>query len=164
MYFQNLENSHSNISRIELEIFDSWLALLAPIYRKKISVIDFSVKNNLDPDVSIKLFDYAVEKNILKPKIIIVDDDNIPFGTYYKLDEIPDEIEDFENNTIFYVQDHNKELWFELISFPKETPISNNYLIQGKSEASNPKKNISFIELTEFSGNGHILASLGSEF
>lgn len=163
MYFQNLENLHSNLSEVHIEKFDSWLAGIAPIYKRKINPQDFLIINKFDIDLTMKLFDLGVEKNILKPKIIIVDDDGTPFGTYFHFDDIPSYFEDYDKNRTFVVEEHNMEMWYELIATPKSIPaLEKNNIDRNHVEYSGPKNMV--ISDLKRTGAGATLDALGSDF
>ncbi len=163
MYFQNLENYHKSGFGLNLNILDSWLASLAPIYRRRISPYDFSVKNNFDIDITLSLFDIAVEMNVLRPKIIIVDDDGNPYGTYYRFCEVPTEIEDIENNRFFHIENHNMEMWYELIDVPKLYPVLEAKESLNVNINNNSPKGIMFSDLKR-TGAGATLDALGVDF
>lgn len=163
MYFQSLENLHSNLSEVHIEKFDSWLAGIAPIYKKKINPQDFSMINKFDINLTMKLFDLGVESKLLKPKIIIVDDEGTPFGTFYKLDQIPLSFDDYENNRIFNVEEHNMEMWYELIAYPKSIPVlektNSNHI---ESNFSKPRSIV--VSDLKRTGAGATLDALGGNF
>lgn len=119
MYFQNLENLKSSIPKMYIELLDFWLGSMSQIYYKKINPKEFAIKSGMDIESVFKLFDLAVEKNVLVPKIIVVDDNNVPFGTFHDVNKVPKVIEDIENNILFNVEKHNMEIWYELIDSPK---------------------------------------------
>ncbi|WP_461198574.1 hypothetical protein [Enterococcus sp. N249-2] len=134
MFFSSLENSKSSIPESYIELLDHWLGTMTSLYHKKINPRDFSLQNGMDIEFVLKLFDIAVEKDVLLPKIIVTNDEKVPFGTYYNVAEIPDFIEDFENNTDFEVKEHNLEVWYELIAVPKDEDVSDSYFVNNDSE------------------------------
>lgn len=163
MYFQSLENLHSNLSEIHIEKFDSWLAGIAPIYKKKINPQDFSIINKFDINLTMKLFDLGVESKLLKPKIIVVDDEGTPFGTFYQLDQIPLSFDDYENNRVFYVEEHNMEMWYELIASPKSIPVLEETSLNNSESNFSKPRNIVVSDLKR-TGAGATLDALGGIF
>ncbi|MGG5306551.1 hypothetical protein IGK38_001214 [Enterococcus pernyi] len=157
MYFQNLENLKSSIPKFNIENLDYWLGSMSPIYYKKINPKEFAIRYGMDIESAFNLFDLAVEKNILKPKIIVVDDNSTPFGTFYDIDKVPETIDDFENNISFKVEKHNMEIWYELIEVPKEftAPVENNYLKSGIGLEERPT-----LEILERAGAANTLKKL----
>lgn len=136
MFFSNLENSKSSMPNNYIILLDHWLGTMTSLYHKKINPRDFSLQNGMDIEFVLKLFDLAVESNVLLPKIIVTNDEKVPFGTFYNIAEIPDYIEDFENNIEFKVKEHNLEVWYELIAVPKDEDVPENNFVNNNSKTN----------------------------
>ena len=126
MYFSSLENSKSSIPKEYVKLLDYWLASMTALYHKKINPRDFAIQNGMDIHAVLELFDLAVENGVLLPKIIVISDEQVPFGTFYSISDVPNKIEDYENSKTFIVEDHNMEVWYELIACPKAKDVSDN--------------------------------------
>lgn len=159
MYFPALENLKTSIPIDYIKSLDYWLGSMASIYRKKINPRDFAIRNGMDIESVLGLFDLAVEKSILQPKIIVVNDEKVPFDTFYNISDVPETMEDYERNTIFKVESHNMEIWYELIAYPKVRDASD----EKKSNIEEATNDIerSTLDVLEKSGASETMNKLG---
>lgn len=123
MYFPNLESLKNSSNNELIQRFDSWLGTMAPLYARKIDVKDYAVKEKLDLNICLYLFDMAVKCEILIPKIIVVDDYGTNHGTFYNNSEIPSKLMNYEFNKICIIEERNKEIIYELIERPKKQAV-----------------------------------------
>ncbi|NBA63081.1 hypothetical protein [Enterococcus mundtii] len=139
MYFQNLENLKTNINNRLLEDFDAWLGTMAPLYARKINASDYAIREKIDMETCIRLFDLAVEKRILSPKIIVIDDYGMNYGTYKHYKDVPLKVTNYEYDIEIILEDRNKEIIYELIAAPKEQAALVNFDKDKKKKSSSPE-------------------------
>ncbi|EOI6652784.1 hypothetical protein ACMVKS_000805 [Enterococcus hirae] len=162
MYFQNLENLKSSINDKLLEDFDAWLGTMAPLYTRKINAVDYAIREKIDMETCMRLFDLAVENQILKPKIIVVDDYGMNYGTFKYYKDVPLTVMNYEYNIEITLEDRNKEIIYELIADPKEQAalvISEG--CKGKRTASTENVTLNLLYKTNAAAT---LTELGAEF
>lgn len=126
MYFPNLENLKIKLNDELVTNFDSWLGTMAPLYSRKINATDYAVKEKIDLNTCLNLFDMAVQYNVLMPRIVVIDDYGTNHGTFRNNKDIPSVVINYEYNRKLVIEERNKEIIYELIDRPKQQAALEN--------------------------------------
>ena len=127
MYFENLRNIKINnwIRKSDIVKLDEWLARIPYRYKNNLDFLKFSIDQDINPDIALRLFVEATKKDVEVLEItydVVTDDKVHSLGVYNDISNIPKKIFSYEFNKEIEITDSNIEITFQLVARPSETP------------------------------------------